>query len=552
MNHRSIVPTLAFCALFLLPATAALAQGDDGNWDDRFHRLDSSGLGMSASVLAVATSPTAVYAGGTFTLAGELNTSKIARFDGVQWNAMGFGVTGGDVFAIAVDGNDVYVGGSFNNASGTIVNRIARWDGSKWNAMGTGVAGGDVLAIAVEGGEVFVGGTFTTAGGNAALRIAVWDGNSWDNLGVGPSNTVRAIEAVGTDVFIGGDFVTVSGTNASRIAQWDGNSWSALDGGLNGPVHAIGNDGSSLYVGGEFTAADGGGVSALNVAEWDGNSWNNLGIGVNGRVNAVEHTGGILYIGGQFVTTGTNNLSRIGEWSGSAWVNLGSGTTDEVTALSGRGDNLYAGGFFNGAGAKQAMFFSRYNPNIVPILISSFRAQPRATGIRLSWNLYADEKISGFRVYRREQGSDAYVIVAPATSVGPEARSWLDTGVSPGVTYEYRLGALRPDGSEVASPVTRATAPVSAFHLDQNYPNPFNPATAIRFTLPEAGVATLTILDVQGRHVRTLIHGSRPAGGQEVRWDGRDEAGNIAAAGVYLARLEADHGIRTIKMVLMK
>jgi len=539
---------LVLLPLFLL-GLVPIAHAQDGNWDDRFSNGD---LGMNNTVLAIATSPTAVYAGGTFTFAGPLNTSKVARFDGAAWNAMGFGVTGGDVFAIAVDGNDVYVGGSFNNASGTIVNRIARWDGSDWNAMGTGVAGGEVFAIAVEGNNVYVGGSFTTAGGGGALRLALWDGNSWSGLGVGvgPNNDVYAIETVGNDIYVGGAFTSVSTTAASRIALWDGNSWSPLKGGVNGPVYAIGNDGSNLYVGGEFTSADG--SNASNVAQWDGNNWSNMGVGVNGRVNAVEFTGGILYIGGRFLTTGTRNLSRIGEWVGSEWVNLGSGTTDEVAALSGRGDNLYVGGFFNGAGAKQAMFFSRYNPNIVPILISNFRARPEAGGIRLSWHIFADEDIAGFNIYRREQGSESYALAAPAATVGTVTRTWLDTDVTPGATYEYLLGAARPDGSEVTSMPATATAPVGAFHLEQNYPNPFNPATAIRFTLPEAGPVTLTILDVQGRQVRTLLQETRPAGAQEVRWNGRDAQGNIAAAGVYLARLEADGGIRTIKMVLMK
>jgi hypothetical protein len=74
--------------------------------------------------------------------------------------------------------------------------------------------------------------------------------------------------------------------------------------------------------------------------------------------------------------------------------------------------------------------------------------------------------------------------------------------------------------------------------LDQNYPNPFNPHTTIRFKLDRADGVRLTIFDLNGRLVRVLLEGNRPAGLHEVSWDGEDARGRPAASGTYIYRLE--------------
>jgi aminopeptidase N len=70
-------------------------------------------------------------------------------------------------------------------------------------------------------------------------------------------------------------------------------------------------------------------------------------------------------------------------------------------------------------------------------------------------------------------------------------------------------------------------------------PNPGRGARTLSFTLPAAGEARLEILDVTGRRIRTLAAGVLDAGPHERTWDGRDERGNLAHAGLYFARLRA-------------
>lgn len=82
------------------------------------------------------------------------------------------------------------------------------------------------------------------------------------------------------------------------------------------------------------------------------------------------------------------------------------------------------------------------------------------------------------------------------------------------------------------------------------YPNPFNRATAIRYDLQARGPVQLDIFDVRGGLIRTLVAGQTVAAGRhEVAWDGRDEAGRMAAAGVYFYRLVAGRYAETRRLV---
>ena len=91
------------------------------------------------------------------------------------------------------------------------------------------------------------------------------------------------------------------------------------------------------------------------------------------------------------------------------------------------------------------------------------------------------------------------------------------------------------------------------FRLQQNHPNPFNPSTTIPFTLAAPGRVTVEIVDVAGRRMRTLLRNvERPAGPNQIHWNGRDDAGRPLASGVYFARLTLDGDAEQKKMLLIK
>jgi predicted outer membrane repeat protein len=95
-----------------------------------------------------------------------------------------------------------------------------------------------------------------------------------------------------------------------------------------------------------------------------------------------------------------------------------------------------------------------------------------------------------------------------------------------------------------------------AYNLCQNYPNPFNPSTTIVFDLPgTAGITqpvSLTIYNVRGRRVRTLINSNLEPGNHKIHWNGYNDLGESVASGIYLYTLKAGEERFTRKMTILK
>ena len=92
----------------------------------------------------------------------------------------------------------------------------------------------------------------------------------------------------------------------------------------------------------------------------------------------------------------------------------------------------------------------------------------------------------------------------------------------------------------------------SDFKLYQNYPNPFNPITSLQYDLTKDGVVNITIYDMMGRLVKTLVDGSQTAGFKTVQWDATDDRNEPISAGLYLYTMQKGQHRETGKMVLIK
>ena len=91
-----------------------------------------------------------------------------------------------------------------------------------------------------------------------------------------------------------------------------------------------------------------------------------------------------------------------------------------------------------------------------------------------------------------------------------------------------------------------------SFSLGQNYPNPFNPVTEIAFDLPAKTHVTLSVYNVLGQKVSTLVNEDLSAGSYVTDWDGTSDGGTSVASGIYFYRIETDKNVETKKMVLLK
>ena len=187
----------------------------------------------------------------------------------------------------------------------------------------------------------------------------------------------------------------------------------------------------------------------------------------------------------------------------------------------------------------------------VPVLITQIGVRASHAAAVLSWDIFADEPIDGFKIHRSKAGG-VRVVLPSSALLPPTTRSFTDDDVVSGETYGYTLVAVLPDGAELVSQTVETTIPSAATELHQNYPNPFNPATTIAFTLAQKSAVNLSIFTPDGKLVVTLVDGVLPAGFTDVPWDGKDTAGNYASSGIYFYRLKAGKTVLSRKMVYLK
>jgi hypothetical protein len=108
-----------------------------------------------------------------------------------------------------------------------------------------------------------------------------------------------------------------------------------------------------------------------------------------------------------------------------------------------------------------------------------------------------------------------------------------------------------PNTEELVAKLEGANLP-RTFSLSQNHPNPFNPDTRISYALPRGCYVTLTVYNVLGQKVVTLVDEPELAGWHEVIWAGKDDKGSDLASGIYFYRLSADDFTQSKKMLLLK
>jgi hypothetical protein len=111
-----------------------------------------------------------------------------------------------------------------------------------------------------------------------------------------------------------------------------------------------------------------------------------------------------------------------------------------------------------------------------------------------------------------------------------------------------------PDGAKTneTDPVFDLRPVDVQFRLAGNYPNPFTEQTSIEYAVPGQTNVTLTVYDVMGRRVATLVDGPKPGGTYTASWNGRSDNGRDLASGVYLIHLQAGNQTTTHRMSLVR
>jgi hypothetical protein len=182
-----------------------------------------------------------------------------------------------------------------------------------------------------------------------------------------------------------------------------------------------------------------------------------------------------------------------------------------------------------------------------------FSSNPDITIPVTSAVIEADVNGVGFyRLFGMIPGGDYAVDVIPSPGghrITVKPGNALQASANGVLQFHIDKGGVARDPEEAAAAAMQVT---SQPQLYQNHPNPFNPATMISFSLPTARDVRLTIVDVRGRIVRTLVDRSLGAGRHHVEWEGRDGRGTPVSSGIYFYRLDAGGETITRKMVLLK
>ncbi|MBN2012178.1 T9SS type A sorting domain-containing protein [candidate division KSB1 bacterium] len=159
----------------------------------------------------------------------------------------------------------------------------------------------------------------------------------------------------------------------------------------------------------------------------------------------------------------------------------------------------------------------------------------------------------GYVIERMQSPQTTFTVIDTLLGSGTE---YVDKNVEPGQSYTYRIkaykGTVVSDYSNEASLTFidvkegEKNIPLE-YSISQNYPNPFNPTTTVKISLPQSVVTTLTIYDLMGREVQTLINKKLEAGIHEINFD----ASNLTN-GVYFYKIQAGNFTATNKLILLK
>ena len=193
--------------------------------------------------------------------------------------------------------------------------------------------------------------------------------------------------------------------------------------------------------------------------------------------------------------------------------------------------------------------------NPLPVELTSFTYSVTDGIVKLIWTTDSETNNFGFEIERSEDEIDFQKIgfvKGKGTNIIPQRYDFVDENLAPSIYY-YRLKQIDLDGAfEYSDAINVTVAPPKDFALAQNYPNPFNPTTTIRYDLPVSSHVVLTVYNILGKEVKTLVDVEQSAGIKTVVWDGTNKVGEPVSSGVYIYRLKARDFHKTLKLMMLK
>jgi len=521
------------------------------------------------------------FIGGSFASFAGGFRSNLAAFNVTTGNSVSpFNIgTDGAVRTLALSSNGLLVGGDFSTLGTSSRRGLGLVNPLTLNVLGWNPAcGGDVRAVGIDGARVYAGGDFTIVNGVPRSNLAAMDETSGALLAWSPTadGMVEALMVSGGAVYAGGEFSNINGTFRNLAAAVDAvtgalTAFNPHVGGIDA-VKTFAISGSTVYMGGTFSVVNGEGrvgIAAVHAVTGDLMTWNPLS---NGAVHAITYvpggafTGPLLVVGGAFTQIGGQSRNYL------AMLDPETGASGALDSPNGPVHALFVEPLPPGFGGYNLIYVGGAFTSVAGQLRNRI-ASLAAFGLVTSWNPNA-----GQTVYSIAKVGSTVFVGGAFTTIGGQGRALIaaidasgtvtpwdpDAGLDPLIALPavYSLlesgGILYVGGSysriaetphshfaglgQVVTAVESEPVPGVTPMTVRVAPNPFDQSTRIQFSMISVGFARVTVYDAAGRRVREIYRGWLPSGGHTMPWDGRDDAGRLAATGIYFIGVKTPSG----------
>jgi hypothetical protein len=429
------------------------------------------------------------------------------------------------------------------------------------------------------GGGVWTDGSFSdwtmvnsTISGNTATSgggVAMWDGPSPTLINV----TIEDNSSVATWVSNGpGGGVWGNNVNPTlRYCTIRNNEADASGGGVNFYGGGYPKLTNCLIVGNSSTSVGGVSLDGVSATIIHCTISENTGGGLNA-------SGGYAGIYNSIITNNNNGVNEVWGSVGIIYSNIEGGYAGEgnidADPLFTDADNgdytlqpdspcLDAGtADLNGDGTEDITDYIGSAPDMgafeanIPAP-TGFQHFLQSSSVMLWWDPSTDENFQYFLLERSTDDLFAENVVSNYLT----SSFYTDEDLEFNTEYFYRVSSYSTDWSEYSETISVMLENLDISHgnnlpisykIHQNHPNPFNPVTTIRYDLPEDGLVKITIYDMMGRQISTLVSGQQTAGYNIVQWNATNTFGEAVSAGLYLYTIHAGEFTQTRKMVLLK
>ena len=442
------------------------------------------------------------------------------------WASDKFGIS------VAISGNVAIVGAYGNSDAGLTSGSAYLFDVSTGNELfkltASDAAEGDNFgyAVAISGNTAIVGARYDDDAGSLSGSAYLFDVTTGNQLFKLTASDAAADDKFGVSVAISGNTAIVG-----AYADDDGGSGS-------GSAYLFDvTTGNQLF---KLTASDAFSIDVFGIS---------VAISGNTAIVGAERNdddggdSGSAYL---FDVTTGNQLIKLTASDAAANDRFGiSVAISGVTAIVGANENDDAGG---GSGSAY-LFDAAESP--VPVRIASLTAERTNHGVQISWEVLDAADHLGFHVFRDSPSGERVQLSRELLS-GHTRYDFTDP-TPPAGRADYWLAEISRTGETAwHGPVTLQAARVAPVAILAAHPNPFRSTTSISFALEEPGHVRVTVLDIRGRRVRTLLDGTQPAGSRSVHWNGSTDGGKPVSPGVYFMKVQVRDSVHTQKVVFTR